>query len=168
VERCRRGKEAGQARPQAAGTRRRGGLTDAHRRRHARIAHLSRLEARALSTPAPHTKALRRIAEFDYSGQETPASIAQAALSAPAAPSVPATERQREVGWWALVMNAAADIEAAANCLRDPDAKQAADGAAKHYRKAAQAMLGEFTAAPQLGAHGAGGPNVRHHWWSTA
>lgn len=40
--------------------------------------------------------------------------------------------------WWALVMGAAASIEDAANCLRDPNAKKQAEGAAKHYRDAAQ------------------------------
>ena len=43
--------------------------------------------------------------------------------------------------WWALVMGAAASIEDAANCLRDPDAKKQADGAAKHYREAAQKLM---------------------------
>lgn len=43
--------------------------------------------------------------------------------------------------WWALVMGAAASIEDAANCLRDPDAKRQADGAAKHYREAAQKLM---------------------------
>lgn len=42
--------------------------------------------------------------------------------------------------WWALVMGAAASIEDAANCLRDPDAKKQAEGAAKHYREAAQKL----------------------------
>ena len=41
-------------------------------------------------------------------------------------------------GWWALVMGAAASLEDAANCLRDPDAKRQAEGAAKHYREAAK------------------------------
>jgi hypothetical protein len=43
--------------------------------------------------------------------------------------------------WLALVMGAAASIEDAANCLRDPDAKKQADGAAKHYREAAQKLM---------------------------
>lgn len=43
--------------------------------------------------------------------------------------------------WWALVMGAAASIEDAANCLHDPDAKKQADGAAKHYREAAQKLM---------------------------
>lgn len=52
-------------------------------------------------------------------------------------------ERERNAGWWALVMNAAAALEDAANCLRDPDAKRAAEGAAEHYRRAAKAMWEE-------------------------
>lgn len=48
------------------------------------------------------------------------------------------TERLRNAGWFALVMNAAAELEDASNCLRDPDAKRAAQGAANHYRKAAK------------------------------
>ncbi len=66
----------------------------------------------------------------------------------PTAPSVPALPREREAGWFSLVMNAAAAIEDAAHCLRDPDAKRAAGGAAKHYRKAAQTMWGAFAARP--------------------
>ncbi len=45
-------------------------------------------------------------------------------------------------------MGAAASIEDAANCLRDPDAKRQADGAAKHYRDAAQALWTQATSAP--------------------
>jgi len=48
-------------------------------------------------------------------------------------------ERQ-DAAWWALVMGAAASIEDAANCLRDPAAKKQAEGAAKHYREAAQKL----------------------------
>jgi hypothetical protein len=47
----------------------------------------------------------------------------------------------RTSAWWALVMGAAASIEDAANCLRDPDAQKQADGAAKHYREAAQKLM---------------------------
>lgn len=43
--------------------------------------------------------------------------------------------------WWALVMGAAAALEDAAHCLRDPDAKRAAEGAAAHYRTEARALL---------------------------
>lgn len=42
--------------------------------------------------------------------------------------------------WWALVMGAAAALEDAANCLIDADAKRAAEGAATHYRAAANAL----------------------------
>ena len=42
--------------------------------------------------------------------------------------------------WWALVMGAAAALEDAANCLRDGDAKRAAEGAAKHYREKAKTL----------------------------
>ena len=49
-------------------------------------------------------------------------------------------QRHRNAGWFALLMGAAASLEDAANCLRDPDAKKAAEGAAKHYRAAANAM----------------------------
>ena len=42
--------------------------------------------------------------------------------------------------WWALVMGAAAALEDAANCLTDPDAKRAAEGAAKHYRTEANTL----------------------------
>lgn len=55
-----------------------------------------------------------------------------------------AAERERNAGWFALVMNAAADLEDAANCLRDKDAKQAAQGAAKHYRERANAMSNDI------------------------
>jgi hypothetical protein len=51
-----------------------------------------------------------------------------------------AAERERHACWFALVMNAAAALEDAANCLRDQDAKRAAEGAAKHYRTAANDM----------------------------
>lgn len=48
--------------------------------------------------------------------------------------------RERNAAWWALVMGAAAALEDAAHCLQDPDAKRAAEGAAKHYRSEAQAL----------------------------
>ena len=51
-----------------------------------------------------------------------------------------AAKNECNAGWFALVMNAAAELEDAANCLRDPDAKRSAEGAAKHYRTAANAM----------------------------
>lgn len=57
-----------------------------------------------------------------------------------------AAERERNAGWFALVMSAAAALEDASNCLRDQDAKRAAEGAAKHCRSAANAMLEEFWA----------------------
>lgn len=59
-------------------------------------------------------------------------------------------ERARQTGggahWFSLVMGAAAALEDAANCLRDPDAKRVAMSAAEHYRKrandAARAAMG--------------------------
>lgn len=48
--------------------------------------------------------------------------------------------------WWALVMGAAAEIEQAENCLRDPDAKRTAASGAAHYREQAQKL---FAAAPE-------------------
>jgi hypothetical protein len=51
-------------------------------------------------------------------------------------------DRERNAGWFALVMNAAAALEDAAISLRDADSKRAAEGAAKHYRDAANAMWG--------------------------
>jgi len=52
--------------------------------------------------------------------------------------------------WWALVMGAAAALEDAANCLIDADAKRAAEGAATHYRAAANALTpnAEVTGRP--------------------
>jgi hypothetical protein len=47
----------------------------------------------------------------------------------------------RSSAWWALVMGAAASVEDAANCISDPDAKKQAEGAAKHYREAAQKLM---------------------------
>lgn len=46
--------------------------------------------------------------------------------------------------WFALVMNAAADLEDAHNCLRDQDAKRSAASGAKHYRKSAKAMWSDI------------------------
>ena len=48
--------------------------------------------------------------------------------------------REKGAAWWALVMGAAAALEDAANCMSDPDAKKAAEGAAKHYRAEANAL----------------------------
>jgi hypothetical protein len=59
--------------------------------------------------------------------------------SEPVAPGEKA--RDIDLTWWALVMGAAAAIEDASLCLRDPDAKRAAEGAARHYRKAAETAL---------------------------
>ena len=42
--------------------------------------------------------------------------------------------------WFALVMNAAAELEDASHCLRDEDAKRTAISGAKHYRDAAKAL----------------------------
>lgn len=55
----------------------------------------------------------------------------------------------REAAWWSLVMGAAAAIEDASHCLRDPDAKRKADGDAAHYRAAAQQLYAAPPAAPQ-------------------
>lgn len=62
-----------------------------------------------------------------------------------AVPDVGADVQEREparpvAAWWALVMGAAAALEDAAHCLSDPDAKRAAEGAAAHYRAAANAL----------------------------
>ena len=43
--------------------------------------------------------------------------------------------------WFSLVMNAAAELEDAANCLHDSDAKKNAQSAAKYYR--GEAMKGK-------------------------
>ena len=48
--------------------------------------------------------------------------------------------RRANAGWWALVMGAAASIEDAAAALRDQDARRQAEGAAKHYRNAANEL----------------------------
>lgn len=61
-------------------------------------------------------------------------------------PVRPEQEREKNAGWWALVMGAAGSLEDAANCLRDPAAKRAAEGAAQHYRAAANAMWEESQA----------------------
>ena len=47
-------------------------------------------------------------------------------------------KRSDAAGWFALVMNAAASIEDAGNCLQDADARRMAEGAAEHYRNAAR------------------------------
>ncbi|MGD9674528.1 MAG: hypothetical protein AB7U98_13730 [Candidatus Nitrosocosmicus sp.] len=54
----------------------------------------------------------------------------------------------RESTWWALAMGAAASLEDAANCMRDPDAEKAARGAAAHVRRQCTAL----TAAPSAQA----------------
>lgn len=69
-----------------------------------------------------------------------------AAIDSLASRSVPQQAEQpgvREAHWWALVMGAAASLEDAANCLRDPDAKRAAEGAARHYREKAKALAAQ-------------------------
>lgn len=75
----------------------------------------------------------------------------------PALTATPSAQRQqmpdkpildRESTWWALAMGAAASLEDAANCLRDPDAKKAARGAALHVRRQCAAL----TAAPSAQA----------------
>lgn len=67
-------------------------------------------------------------------------------------PSVIAESDER-AAWFALAMNAAADLEDAANCLRDSDAKAAALGAAKHVRISCNALWDAQTKAvtPQPG-----------------
>lgn len=61
-----------------------------------------------------------------------------AALAEPVSVQEPVV--YRESSWFALVMNAAAEIEDASNCLRDPDAKRTAIRGAEYYRNAAKAM----------------------------
>ena len=46
-----------------------------------------------------------------------------------------------ESEWFALVMNAAAELEDASNCLRDIDAKHTAVSGAEYYRNAAKKAL---------------------------
>jgi len=48
--------------------------------------------------------------------------------------------------WFALVMNAAAELEDASHCLRDEDAKQVAIRGAKYYREQAHSL---YTTPPQ-------------------
>ena len=59
---------------------------------------------------------------------------------------------QRDAAWFSLVMNAAAEIEDAANCLQDSEAKRVAHNAAKHYRDAANALC--VGAVPNDQIHG--------------
>lgn len=54
--------------------------------------------------------------------------------------TIPRYASLQNAAWWALVMGAAAALEDAANCLTDPDAKRAAEGAAKHYRTEANTL----------------------------
>jgi hypothetical protein len=56
------------------------------------------------------------------------------ARSAPVQPVVNAS------AWFALVMNAAAELEDASHCLRDEDAKRVANSGAKYYRDAAKTL----------------------------
>ena len=49
-------------------------------------------------------------------------------------------EKLGDTSCWAVVMGAAASLEDAAHCLRDPAAKRAAEGAAMHYRAAASTL----------------------------
>lgn len=52
---------------------------------------------------------------------------------------VPMTRSER-AEWWAVAMNAAASLESAASCLRDPDAKKSALGACEHVRQKCNRM----------------------------
>jgi len=64
--------------------------------------------------------------------------------------AIEAAEKQEPVAnasaWFALVMNAAAELEDASHCLRDEDAKRVAISGAKHYRDAAKAL---YTTSPE-------------------
>lgn len=62
--------------------------------------------------------------------------------------------------WFALVMNAAAELEDASHCLRDEDAKRVAIRGAKHYRDAAKALYTTPPAAPDVADIIAGELNV--------
>jgi hypothetical protein len=50
--------------------------------------------------------------------------------------------------WWALVMGAAASLEDAAACLRDEEAKRAAEGAAKHVRDKCHSLWAAASSSP--------------------
>lgn len=67
-----------------------------------------------------------------------------AAQPAPVQPAANAS------AWFALVMNAAAELEDASHCLRDEDAKRVAISGAKHYRDAANALYTTPAAQPAL------------------
>ena len=60
-----------------------------------------------------------------------------------------AVTQDERAAWFALAMNAAAYIEDAANCLRDSDAKQSANGAVNHVREQCNAL---WDSAPQAQA----------------
>jgi hypothetical protein len=53
------------------------------------------------------------------------------------------SDKQERAAWSAITGEAAAYIEDAANCLRDPDAKRAAQGAAEFVRKRRREILAE-------------------------
>lgn len=72
----------------------------------------------------------RWVAAFEREGD---ANMVAAVLNAPIG-------REPPSAWWALAMGAAASLEDAANCLRDPDAKRAALGAAEHVRNACKEL----------------------------
>lgn len=69
-------------------------------------------------------------------------SEAEALLHKPYRYTTPPASQEQSPAWFALVMGAAAAIEDASNCLRDADAKRSAEGAAKHYRHAVNALWG--------------------------
>ena len=84
---------------------------------------------------------MKPVAYIDHSGHPRHLSYLQGAKERELyGPLRPLYEQPDAAAWWSLVMGAAASIEDAANCLRDPAAKKQAEGAAKHYREAAQKL----------------------------
>jgi len=57
-----------------------------------------------------------------------------------ASPEQAEATNDREAHWFALVQGAASEIENAANCLQDPDAKRVAISGAEHYRAKAKEL----------------------------
>lgn len=60
-------------------------------------------------------------------------------------PKAPQASGDDRAAWFAVAMNAAANLEDAACCLRDPDAKASAIGAAEHVREKCNAMWADRT-----------------------
>lgn len=97
-------------------------------------------EAPVYMTVEDCMRIIRAHAPDDLKGMEAAFRANTFATQPAASPEQAEATNDREAYWFALVQGAASEIENAANCLQDPDAKRVAISGAEHYRAKAKEL----------------------------